>query len=231
MSPVAVLLHGAGSCPETARRLLASAAPPGAEVVSPAWRGSVDDALDALAQAVAGRRVALVGGISLGAHAAALWAAAERCAEPLVLAMPAWTGAPDDVAAATLASADEVARRGSAAVLADLAADPATTHDWVLDELAQGWSTYPDDDALVTSLRRAARSAAPDVHELERLAGPVAVVALADDPLHPEAVARRWAAATPRARIAVVTRRAPADDRGVLGRAAALALSELSGSR
>jgi pimeloyl-ACP methyl ester carboxylesterase len=230
VSPVAVLLHGAGSCPQTARRLLATAAPPDAEVIAPTWRGTVDDALAALEHAVDGRRVALVGGISLGAHATALWAARTRSEVPLVLAMPAWTGAPDDVAAATLASADDVARRGSAAVLADLAADPVTARDWVLDELARGWSTY-DDDALATGLRLAARSAAPGVSDLARLAGPVAVVALADDPLHPEGVARRWAAAAPRARIMVVPRDAPSDDRGLLGRVAAHALAELSGSR
>jgi len=235
VSRVAVLLHGAGSCPETVERLLGPAVPPAAQVRSPAWRGSVETAVGALERELAeleraGDDLVLVGGVSLGAHAAALWAARTRSTTPLALAMPAWTGAPDAVAGATLAAADDVAARGAAGVLAGIAADPATEGDWVLDELACGWAGY-DDEALVRSLREAAASSAPDAQDLALVRGPAAVVALADDPLHPEQVAQLWAARIAHARLTVVARHAPHDDRGALGRAAAQSLGELSGSR
>ena len=53
------------------------------------------------------------------------------------------------------------------------------------------------------------------------------MVALADDPLHPEAVAHEWAAAIPEAALATVARHAPARDIGVLGLAGRGALEQL----
>jgi len=44
------------------------------------------------------------------------------------------------------------------------------------------------------------------------------VVALADDPLHPESVARTWSASIPGAALGIVGRQDPARDRGALGR-------------
>jgi len=216
MAAVALLLHGAGSCPETARRLLGPAVPDGAQPVALQARGSVEDAVAALEAAASGRQVALVAGVSLGAHAAALWAARGGTADMLVLAMPAWTGGPGPVAALTASSAEEVRRRGRVALLAQVAA--RAPHDWVVDELRRGWATY-DDDALASALEVAASSTGPTLDELARVRSRTAVVALADDPLHPEGVARGWARAVPGARLAVVGRHEPAADRGALGRA------------
>jgi len=225
-----LLAHGAGSSPDVVRRLLAPCLPTDAEVVAPELRGGVESAVRALAAAADGREVLLAGGVSLGAHALALLAARTGVDRPLVLAMPAWTGAPGDVAAATAAAAADLAVRGRAAVLSSLAADPLTRDDWVRVELEAGWATYDEED-LVTALRAASVSPGPSLDELASVRAPVAVVALDDDPLHPASVAQQWAAAVPRSQLATVSRDAPAADRGALGRAAAIALERLSGSR
>lgn len=235
MSTVTLLLHGAGSCPGTAYDLLAPAVADGSSAVALDARGGVETALRVLAEAVdtherKGDRVARVAGISLGAHAAAVWSARTQHPAELALVMPAWTGECDDVAAATLVAASEIYRFGSRAVLDRLRADPSTGDDWVLEELERGWSTY-DDPTLIAVLRAAGTSRAPGIDQLSALRVPTAVVALADDPLHPAAVAREWAYAVPNSALRVIPRTAPARDRGALGRAAAEALEVLSGSR
>jgi hypothetical protein len=235
VSTVTLLLHGAGSCPETADALLAPAVARGSRPVHVDSAADVETLVARIAARVAeirgsGGDVVRVAGISLGAHASALWAARSGDPVDLVLVMPAWTGAPDAIAAATLTAAAEVEEIGARAVLDRLRADPAIADDWVLDELARGWSTYTD-DALATTLRAAGTSAAPTLQELGRITGRAALVALADDPLHPEQVAWDWARALPGSALRVVGRRVPDHDRGALGRAGAEVLGELSGSR
>lgn len=225
-----LLAHGAGSSPDVVRRLLAPCLPDDAVVVVPLLVGGAEDSARVLADLAAGREVVLGAGISMGAHALALLAARTGSTWPLVAAMPAWTGAPGDVAAATAVAADELERVGRAAVLDALASDPLTRDDWVREELAAGWSAY-DDAALVAALRAGASSAAPTAPDLATLRSPTAVVALADDPLHPASVAAEWARSAPVAALRTVARHAPRDDRSALGRAAADALAELSGSR
>ena len=225
-----VLAHGAGSSPDVVRRLLAPFLPAGARVVAPVLRGGIEDSMTVLDAAGRDHEVVLAAGISLGAHALARLAAARGSSWPLALVMPAWTGAPADVAGATRAAADDLERRGRAAVLTSIAQDPATRDDWVRAELDAAWAEY-DDDALVAALRAAAASAGPSERELASLRAPVAVVGLADDPLHPELVARAWAATIPRAGLLVVPRHEPGSDSGALGRAAAQALAGLNGSR
>jgi len=221
MTPVALLVHGAGSCPATARLLLDAAVPYGVETVAVDARGGIEELVQVIDVAAEGRDVHLLAGISLGAHAAALWAARGGRAAALLLVMPAWIGRPDPIAALTAASAEDIERRGRDAVLAEIAA--AAPDDWVVEELQRGWSTYGDEQ-LVAILRAAAASAGPTLTELAGIDVPTAVVALADDPLHPEAVARRWATAIRGARLATVARQAPLTDRGALGRAGGLAL-------
>jgi hypothetical protein len=235
---VAVVAHGAGSCGAVAAAILA-ATQLGVDAVLPVEDRTSDVELvqRALAARVdqaraGGAVVRFVAGISLGAHAVARWACSGGPPDGLaglLLVMPAWTGPPDEVAALTAAAADDVAAHGSSAVLARLRDDPTTRGDWVVSALADGWACY-DDETLVAALRRAARSPAPEVSDLQDLDLPVGLAALEDDPLHPAAVARAWAAALPRAAVESVGRHAPSAGLGVLGAAAARAW-RASGSR
>ena len=217
MPALALLVHGAGSCPETALRLLGPAVPDGVEAVGVDARGTVEDVVTRLAARAEGHEVALVGGISLGAHAAVLWSARGGAAHELLLAMPAWTDDGGDVAALTAATAQDIEAFGAERVLARVTAT-AAEDDWIIDELARGWRTY-DDALLAAALRAAATSPGPTNADLERITARTAVVALADDPLHPERVARHWADVVPGATLAVVGRHEPTHDRGALGRA------------
>jgi pimeloyl-ACP methyl ester carboxylesterase len=226
--PVAVLLPGAGSSADFVGRAFAAALADHEVVAVPPEPGPcvVDRAAAALDAAAAayGDRLRLVGGVSLGAHVAARWAARRAPAPPsrragLVLALPAWTGRPGAVAAATGAAADRVDRLGIAGALA---AARAAGVGWVADELAAAWPAYGE--RLGPTLRAAARSAGPSVAELRALDLPVGLVAFTDDPLHPLAVAEQWAKLLPRATLHRLRLADLATDRGRLGAAARTAL-------
>lgn len=164
-----------------------------------------------------GEPIAAVIGVSIGAHAAALWASAgPQPPHPglLVLAMPAWTGPPGPTAAMTKAAADRIADRGVQAELADLQRDFGD--DWVVAELYEAWSTLPE-ALLLTSLRGTSTSPAPTADQLAAIDLPTVVVALDDDPMHPETVARSWSQAIPGAALVQVGRHEPADGVGVFG--------------
>jgi pimeloyl-ACP methyl ester carboxylesterase len=230
---VAVVLPGAGSSADFVIRAFAAplaaagyglVAPPpvpGPDLVAAASR-ALDEALAAY-----GPRLRLVGGVSLGAHIAVRWAV--RCAtgrtrpapglDGVVAALPAWTGAPGPVAAATAASAALVERLGTDGALAAA----GTGVGWIADELAAAWPAYGD--GLAGSLRAAAAAPGPTLTELASLRPPVGLVAFADDPMHPVAVAREWAAAIPRCALHELDLAAPAGDRAVLGATALRALA------
>jgi pimeloyl-ACP methyl ester carboxylesterase len=224
--PIALLGPGAGSTPELVGRLFAGPLERlGYRVASWRWPAGwrePDELVAVLADQVARERPALVGGVSLGAHVAAAWAAATGWDGRLLLVMPAWTGKPDAAAAASAATADELEARGVAATLARIR---ATAQPWVAAELARAWSTYAADE-LVDALRSAARAPAPEADALRRITAPAAVVGLAGDPLHPYAVAERWAQLIPRARL--VGTPLPASAEPALGAAAANALRDLA---
>jgi pimeloyl-ACP methyl ester carboxylesterase len=224
---VAVVLPGAGSSADFVRRafggplreagyeLVAPEPVPGPDLVAAAYR-SLDGAA-----AEYGARLRLVGGVSLGAHVAARWTAAAGATTALagvLLALPAWTGPPGAVAAATAASADLVERLGTAGALAAA----GTAVGWVAAELAAAWPTYGD--GLAASLRAAAAASGPTLDELAGITVPAGLAAFADDPMHPAAVAREWAAALPRAALRELPLGGPAADRSVLGAATLTAL-------
>jgi pimeloyl-ACP methyl ester carboxylesterase len=224
---VAVILPGAGSSSgfvtrvfagplrEAGYALVAPPPAPGPELVARAV-DALDTALDTY-----GSRLRLVGGISLGAHVAARWAYGRPAGSAgLLLALPAWTGPPGAVAAATAAAAESVELLGTAGALA--AAGEAV--GWVAAELAAAWPGYGS--RLAASLRAAAPAPGPTRAELAGLTVPAGIVAFTDDPLHPATVAREWAATAPQAALRELPVTAPATDRTVLARAALAALAE-----
>jgi pimeloyl-ACP methyl ester carboxylesterase len=191
-------------------------------VVPPATgRDAVRASLDALDAAVARYSPALVGGVSLGAHLAARWAAghATQGLRGLLLALPAWTGRPGPAAAASAHAAARVEALGTPGALAEAAAH---AESWVAAELAAAWPAYGD--ALAETLRATAASWGPTPDELRRIGVPAAIAAFADDPLHPLAVAEQWAALLPQATLTTLPLAAPAADRTLLGAATLAAL-------
>jgi pimeloyl-ACP methyl ester carboxylesterase len=166
----------------------------------------------------------LVGGISLGAHLATSWAARDRGQQPhcagLLVALPAWTGAPADApaSAAALASAAMIDSAGLDAALDQVRAG---SPPWIADELDRAWRGYGP--CLAASLRAGATTPGPSLDELRELDLPVGIAALTDDPLHPLEVARAWLAALPRAALVKTSLAAVGRDRRALGRAAMLA--------
>lgn len=174
----------------------------------------------------AGDRIALVIGMSVGAHGAAWWASRRPHhtdpPELLVLALPAWTGPPGAAAAGTAAAVDALAQHGVAAELDRLQA--LYPDDWVVAELARAWTAMPVAE-LLTSLAGTADSSAPGMADLARIHVPTVVVALRDDPMHPIAVAREWAGAIPAAMLISLGRLEPGRDMAAFGRAVQAGLS------
>jgi pimeloyl-ACP methyl ester carboxylesterase len=75
-------------------------------------------------------------------------------------------------------------------------------------------------DGLAVSLAAAAERPAPTLAELAGLDVPVGIACCVDDPVHPEAVAREWAAALPKAAVRAIRFSVMGVDRAALGRAA-----------
>ena len=207
-----------GSTPRASAAVRASPAA-GAASAAPPARGTGPEAASAAAPATAAPDPT---GADRPAAAPAAPPACPIELDGLVLALPAWTGAPGAVAAATAASADLVGRLGTAGALAAA----GTAVGWVAAELAAAWPAYGD--GLAASLRAAAAGPGPTLAELAALPVPAGLVTFADDPLHPAAVAHEWAAAIPRAAVRELPLVAPATGRSVI---AATALAALAAAR
>ncbi len=214
--PCAVIAHGSGSSTDFVRRAFGQALDDaGFELVALDERsGDVSAVLAALRTAVESTSAALVGGVSLGAHAAALLAAEWADLAGVLLVLPAWTGSPTAVARLSALAAHEVEQQGLAAALARVA-----DQGWVGAELAAAWPAYSE-AGLAQVLRATALSPGPDTATLAAVHAPVGLVGLRDDPFHPIDVARGWAGLIPRSALEELDADAPSADRGVLGRAA-----------
>lgn len=188
---------------------------------TPRWGRDLVAGYLAELDAAAAQGPILVGGISLGAQVAAAWAVRNRarCAG-LLVAMPAWCGAPDAAPAARLATV-------SAQLVVDHGVEEAIriachgVPDWLGAELTRSWRRYGA--GLAASLAAAAHEPAPAAEELRGLDVPAGVGCCTDDPVHPVAVAEQWAAALPTAALRKTTLDAVGADAAALGRAAVLA--------
>jgi pimeloyl-ACP methyl ester carboxylesterase len=163
----------------------------------------------------------VAGGVSFGAHVAAEWALANpsRCAG-LLLALPGWHGEPGDApgALSALASADLVRSLGPEGALA-VATDGVPP--WLAAELTRSWRGYGD--GLADALASAAARPAPTLADLSRLDVPAGIASCRDDPIHPEATAKAWLRALPRAAMGTTRLDIVGVDPEALGRAAVLA--------
>ena len=217
------MAHGAGSSEEFLARAFPARAVgvAGCRYVSDRT-GHVGAVMSALAAAADTDVPTILGGVSLGAHAAARLLARPDLPSHIVgglLVMPAWTGPPDAVAAMTGAAAAAVSALGPPGVLAELDPD-----DWVTPELVEAWALRGPGE-LAVELAEAAGQPGPGENDLARIPVPVGLVALRDDPLHPQTVVARWAHRIPRSASTTVGRSDPAGDLAVFGRAARDALS------
>lgn len=226
-SVTVVLLPGIGSDDDFVHRAFDDAlGQVGARLLTPAPDPArlVSGYLAAL-DAAAGRGPIAVGGVSLGAAVALAWALDHPSDVLAVLAaLPAWTGAPAAATAAVAArySAQGLRRDGLAATLATMR---SSSPRWLADELGRSWTRqWP---ALPEAMEDAASYVAPTGDELAGLSVPLGIVAATDDPVHPLAVAREWAAMAPRAALRTVCLDEIGDNPGVLGEACVDALSEL----
>lgn len=226
----AVVAHGTGSRPDFVRACLQRPlAEVGVRLVPVPLRGhggdervdglGIDQHAADLAAAARAEGATVVGGISLGAHAAARLAVDRLLPglTGLLLTWPAWTGPPDLVAAANADQAEQLDREGLAAVLARVRAGAPA---WVADEVASSWSSHHL-PSFIAALRAVAVSPAPTLVELAAIPVRAAVAVMDDDPLHPARVGRAWAAALPRGALRATTLAAVTADREALGRALA----------
>jgi pimeloyl-ACP methyl ester carboxylesterase len=186
-----LLLHGAGSTPEFVERAFGPAmAARGWQLIAPDVRGAdMAEMVAVIAERAPGPED-LIGGVSLGAHAAAMYAGTNDYVGSLLAVMPAWIGFPGPVAALTASTADAIEATSTAEVLREIA-HSAPDDDWILAELRRAWLSMSA-QRLVAALRTAAEQPAPGPPTLRRITARTHIVALRDDPTHPESVATTW---------------------------------------
>jgi pimeloyl-ACP methyl ester carboxylesterase len=237
--PAAVVAHGVGSSADfVARAFGPGLQAAGYRLVAPDLRGhgastplpdpaehSLDAHVGDLTALVDRVGAALVGGVSLGAHVAAVVAGA-RTVDGLVLALPAWLGEPDATAAANAEWAAELEHAGLAATVRRISREPGVP-GWIADELRAGWSQH-DPASLVAALRAVATSRAPDPTQLAAVTAPTGIVAATDDPAHPATTAQAYADRLRRAALRTCRLADVGADRRLLGRLALAALGAAS---
>jgi pimeloyl-ACP methyl ester carboxylesterase len=238
--PAAVIAPGVGSSP----RFIVSAfagplASSGYRLVSYDLRGHgesspvaevgahrlADHAADLGAVATAtGARI--VGGVSLGSHAAVTWAAGRSDVDGVLACLPGWIGPVPAGEGPHAAMAAEVRRCGVEGVLARVSDDPELPA-WLRRVLERDWRRC-DAGSLGAALCSLDGSDGPTREVLASLRAPVGVCAWPDDPGHPWEVAVRWCEVLPDAVLVRTTMERVGEDPGELGRAALRALAGAS---
>lgn len=238
-APAVLLFHGVGSSRRylldtfavplvgAGWRLVAAdlrghgATPPLSDPADHAFDRQVED-VAVLADAVG---AAVLGGVSLGGHAAVAAAAAGVPCRAVVACLPAWVGRAVPGEGPHAAVAAEVAAVGIAGMLSRFAADTAMPA-WLRDVLLRDWPTH-DLASLAAALTALDGGQAPTLQEVATVSAPIAVVGWPDDPGHPLAVARDWVAAAPRGHLATIGLHDPGRDPTAMGRAANSGLAAL----
>lgn len=214
----AVLLPGAGSDADFVVRAFGAAlSAAGIELIAiePDSHDVIAGYLAALDEAAEAPGALLVGGISLGAAVAARWAQhhQERLAGMLI-ALPAWLGAPG-AAPASLSARYSAERLRHVGITEGLREVRSSSPGWLAAELSRAWPRqWP---GLPRALADAAAQPGPTEAELTLLRVPTGVVGAADDAVHPLGVARRWVGVSQRAQLATVRLDELGADPGVLG--------------
>jgi len=241
-APAWVLAHGVGS---SARFLAATFAAPvlrsGSRLVvydlrghgasSPA-RSRDDHHLDVhardLAAVVAAVRapVAVVGGVSLGAHAAVRAVTTGTSAGAVLACLPAWIGLAAPGHGPHAATAARITAEGIQPTIAELRADRALI-PWLRAALLADYPRH-DPASLEAALCALDGAEAPSIEELRGLGPPLAVIGWPDDPGHPLAVARRWRDLVPRAALTTVTMASLEGQLTRLGQAAVVTVRALT---
>lgn len=165
-----------------------------------------------------------VGGVSIGAAVAAMWALSHPDRAVAVLAaLPPWTGSPESAPAAQAAryTASQLRSDGLAATTSQM---QASSPPWLAAELTRSWrAQWPH---LPDAMEEAAAYVGPSCAELARLETPLGVAAAVDDPIHPLQVGIDWVSAAPRAALRTVTLDAIGADTAALGAACLAALAD-----
>jgi pimeloyl-ACP methyl ester carboxylesterase len=145
----------------------------------------------------------LLGGVSLGAHAAVR--ALRHGVRPrrLLACLPAWLGTASRGHGPHAAIAARLAAVGISGIVADLRREPALA-GWLRRTLVTDYSRH-DERSLAAALTSLDGGDAPTEAELAAIDVPLAVVGWPDDPGHPLEVARRWVALAPSAGLVTVT--------------------------
>ncbi|MDA9913161.1 alpha/beta hydrolase [Candidatus Nanopelagicales bacterium] len=219
--PIAILAHGAGSSGEFLARAFPADRLGVADCIYLDDRtGDINRIQENLRSAVQDTDApVLLGGVSLGAHAAAM-----VLSDPPsnvvggLLILPAWSGANQPVADLTAIAAEAVRSLGSQGVLQEL-----PTTDWVTEQLSLAWARRTD-ESLVNELATAAEQPGPTLAQLRTIPVPVGLVKLQQDPLHPATVAELWSREIPAASVTQLLRDEPAPDLAVFADAARAAL-------
>lgn len=215
---VAVALPGTGSDAHFARRAFGSACaamnlpfhpvdPDPLRVIE-----SYHAALDAAARS----GPVLIAGISLGAAVAVDWAARHpESVYGVVAALPAWTGADTTGCPAALSAAATAAQLRADGLDAMIERMRVSSPAWLAEALTRSWrSQWPD---LPSALEEAAAYSWPEPELLSGVRVPVSIVGAIDDPVHPIAVAERWARLIPHAELHRITLDELGADPAILG--------------
>ena len=140
--------------------------------------------------------VTVVGGVSLGAHAAVRAASNGVVTEMVLACLPAWIGTATPGRGPHAATAARIATEGTAPMIAALRTDEVLA-PWLRATLLADYPRH-DPASLDAALRSLDGAEAPSYSELRGLRSPLVVLGWPDDPGHPLAVARRWADLAPR---------------------------------